>query len=136
MTTFAQRGIGGVLLAWENEAVLAIKELGAGKVDMIIPPTSILAEPPVAVVDRVVDRRGTRAVAQAYLEYLYTPQGQEIVARHYFRPRDPEVAAKFASQFPKVEMFTIDQVFGGWQAAQKKHFDDGGIFDQIQRANR
>jgi sulfate transport system substrate-binding protein len=88
------------------------------------------------VVDRVVDRRGTRAVAQAYLEYLYTPQGQEIVARHYFRPRDPEVAAKFASQFPKVEMFTIDQVFGGWQAAQKKHFDDGGIFDQIQRANR
>jgi sulfate transport system substrate-binding protein len=136
MTTFAQRGIGDVLLAWENEAVLAIKELGAGKVDMIIPPTSILAEPPVAVVDRVVDRRGTRAVAQAYLEYLYTPQGQEIVARHYFRPRDPEVAAKFASQFPKVEMFTIDQVFGGWQAAQKKHFDDGGIFDQIQRANR
>jgi sulfate transport system substrate-binding protein len=136
MTTFAQRGIGDVLLAWENEAELAMKELGRGKVEMITPEVSILAEPPVAVVDRVVERRGTREIARAYLEFLYTPEGQEIVARHYYRPRDPAVAARYESQFPKLQLFTVDEVFGGWRAAQKKHFDDGGVFDQIQRSQR
>ncbi|HET9316571.1 MAG TPA: sulfate ABC transporter substrate-binding protein [Vicinamibacteria bacterium] len=130
-TTFVQRGIGDVLLAWENEAFLAIKELGPGKVDIVVPSLSILAEPPVAVVDKVVDKKGTRAVAQAYLEFLYTPEGQELAARHYYRPRVEAVAAKYAATFPKVSLVTIDALFGGWQKAQKTHFADGGVFDQI-----
>jgi sulfate transport system substrate-binding protein len=130
-TTFVQRGIGDVLLAWENEAFLAIKELGPGKVDIVAPSLSILAEPPVAVVDKVVDRRGTRAAAQAYLEFLYTAEGQEIAARHYYRPRLEAVAAKYAATFPQVSLVTIDALFGGWQRAQKTHFADGGVFDQI-----
>jgi sulfate transport system substrate-binding protein len=130
-TTFVQRGIGDVLLAWENEAFLAIKELGPGKVDIVVPSLSILAEPPVAVVDKVVDHKGTRAAAQAYLEFLYTPEGQEIAARHYYRPRLDAVAAKYAATFPKVSLVTIDASFGGWQSAQKAHFADGGVFDRI-----
>jgi sulfate/thiosulfate transport system substrate-binding protein len=130
-TTFAQREIGDVLIAWENEAFLSIKELGADKVEMVVPSMSILAEPPVSIVDKVVDKKGTRAVAQAYLEYLYTPEGQEIVARNYYRPRLEEVAKKYASTFPKIKLVTIDEVFGGWQKAQKTHFADGAIFDQI-----
>lgn len=129
--TFAERGIGDVLLAWENEAHLSIKEFGDGKFDIVYPPSSILAEPPVAVVDKVVDKRGTRAVATAYLEYLYSSEGQEIAARNFYRPIDPAVAAKYARSFPKVNLFTIDQVFGGWTQAQKTHFADGGVFDQI-----
>ncbi len=130
-TTFVQRGIGDVLLAWENEAFLSIKELGPDKVDVVIPSLSILAEPPVAVVDKVVEKKGTRALAQAYLEYLYTPEGQELAAKHYYRPRLPAVAQKYASTFPKVELVTIDGAFGGWPKAQKDHFADGGLFDQI-----
>jgi sulfate/thiosulfate transport system substrate-binding protein len=130
-TTFVQRGLGDVLLAWENEAFLAIKELGPGQVDVVMPSLSILAEPPVAVVDKVVDKKGTRAAAQAYLEFLYTAEGQEIAARHYYRPRLPAVAAKHAAAFQKVNLVTIDALFGGWQSAQKTHFADGGVFDQI-----
>jgi sulfate/thiosulfate-binding protein len=130
-TTFVQRGIGDVLLAWENEAFLSIKELGPDKVEIVVPSLSILAEPPVAVVDKVVDKKGTRALAQAYLEYLYTPEGQEIAARNYYRPRLLAVARKYASTFPSVNLITIDDVFGGWQKAQKTHFADGGVFDQI-----
>ncbi|TAK73704.1 MAG: sulfate ABC transporter substrate-binding protein [Aquabacterium sp.] len=130
-TTFVERGIGDVLLAWENEALLAIKELGPDKFDIVAPPQSILAEPPVTVVDKVVDKKGTRAVAQAYLEYLYSTEGQEIAAKNYYRPIDPAVAAKYAKQFPKVGLITIDEVFGGWTKAQKTHFADGGVFDQI-----
>ena len=130
-TTFVQRGIGDVLLAWENEAFLSIKELGPDKVETVVPSQSILAEPPVAVVDKVADKRGTRAVAEEYLEYLYTPEGQEIAAKNYYRPRLDAVARKYASTFPKVNLVTIDEVFGGWQKAQKTHFADGGIFDQI-----
>jgi sulfate/thiosulfate-binding protein len=130
-TTFGQREIGDVLIAWENEAFLSIKELGADKVEIVVPSISILAEPPVAVVDKVVDKKGTRAVAQAYLEYLYTPEGQEIIARNYYRPRLAAVAGKYASTFPKIKLVTIDEVFGGWQKAQKTHFADGAIFDQI-----
>ena len=129
--TFVQRGIGDVLLAWENEAFLSIKELGPDKVDIVVPSLSILAEPPVAVVDKVVDKKGTRAVAQAYLEYLYSPEGQEIAARNYYRPRLDAVARKYAATFPKVNLVTIDEQFGGWQKAQKAHFADGGVFDQI-----
>jgi sulfate/thiosulfate transport system substrate-binding protein len=129
--TFAERGIGDVLLAWENEAHLSLKEFGAGKFDIVYPPVSILAEPPVSVVDKVVDKRGTRAVAQAYLEHLYSPEGQEIAARHYYRPIDPAVAAKYEKQFPKINLFTIDEVAGGWTRAQKTHFADGGVFDQV-----
>jgi sulfate transport system substrate-binding protein len=129
--TFVQRGIGDVLLAWENEAFLSIKELGPDKVDVVVPSLSILAEPPVAVVDKVVDKKGTRAVAQAYLEFLYTPEGQEIAARNYYRPRLEAVAKKYESTFPKVRLITIDEVFGGWQKAQKTHFVDGAVFDQI-----
>lgn len=129
--TFAERGVGDVLLAWENEAHLSIKEFGADKFDIVYPPLSILAEPPVAVVDKVVDKKGTRAVAQAYLEYLYTPEGQEIAARNFYRPTDEKVAAKYAKNFPKVNLFTIDELFGGWAKAQKTHFADGGVFDQI-----
>jgi sulfate/thiosulfate transport system substrate-binding protein len=129
-TTFAQRGIGDVLLAWENEAFLAINDLGKDKFEIVVPSLSILAEPPVAVVDKVVIRRGTSDVARAYLEYLYSKQGQEIVARHYYRPRDAEIAAKYANVFPKVPMVTIAD-FGGWTKAQATHFADGGVFDRI-----
>jgi sulfate/thiosulfate-binding protein len=129
--TFVQRGIGDVLLAWENEALLATQELGPDAFDIVAPSVSILAEPPVALVDAVVDRRGTRGVAEAYLEHLYSPAGQEIVARNHFRPRDNAVAEKHAAQFPAIRMFTIDDVFGGWREAQTKHFNDGGIYDRI-----
>ena len=128
---FVQRGLGDVLLAWENEAYLSLKEFGADKFEIITPSVSILAEPPVAVVDKVVDRHGTRAVAEAYLKYLYTPEGQEIAARNFYRPRLKEVADKYADKFPKLNLFTIDEISGGWAKAQPKHFDDGGIFDQI-----
>ena len=130
-TTFAQRGIGDVLLTWENEAFFALKELGADKFDIVVPSLSILAEPPVTLVDKVARRKGTEAVARAYLEYLYSPEGQEIVARNYYRPRDPAVAAKYAKVFPALELVTIDAEFGGWTKAQKIHFADGGIFDQF-----
>lgn len=129
--TFAERGLGDVLLAWENEAHLSLKEFGPDKFDIVYPPTSILAEPPVAVVDKVVDKKGTRAVAQAYLEYLYTPEGQEIAAKNFYRPIDAKVAAKYASNFPAIKLFTVDEVFGGWANAQKTHFADGGTFDQV-----
>ena len=131
LTTFTERAIGDVLISWENEAYLSIKELGPDKFDIVTPSLSILAEPSVAVVDKVVDKRGTRKVAQAYLEYLYTPIGQEIAARHYYRPRNKEIAAKYSGNFAKVKLFTIDQVFGGWEKAQKTYFGDGGVFDQI-----
>jgi sulfate/thiosulfate-binding protein len=131
-TTFAQRGIGDVLIAWENEALLATEVLGKDKFELVVPSVSMLAEPPVAVVDKVVDRRGTRKVAEAYLTFLYSAEGQEIAAKHYFRPRAADVLAKYAHQFPKVNLVTIDDaMFGGWAKAQKKHFDDGGVFDQI-----
>ncbi|NHZ91977.1 sulfate ABC transporter substrate-binding protein [Massilia sp. CCM 8733] len=130
-TTFVERGIGDVLIAWENEALLAIKELGPDKVDIVAPSLSILAEPPVSVVDKVVDKRGTRKVAQAYLEFLYTDEGQEIAAKNYYRPVVPKIAAKYATQFPKVKLFTIDEAAGGWTKAQKAHFADGGVFDQV-----
>ena len=129
--TFAERGLGDVLLAWENEAHLALKEFGADKFDIVYPPTSILAEPPVTVVDKVADKHGTRKVAEEYLKYLYSPEGQEIAAKNFYRPTDPKIAAKYAKNFPKVSLFTIDEVFGGWQKAQKAHFSDGGVFDQI-----
>ena len=129
--TFAERGVGDVLLAWENEAHLSLKEFGADKLEIVYPPVSILAEPPVALIDRTVDKRGTRAVAQAYLEYLYTPEGQEIAAKNFYRPIDAKVAEKYAKQFPKTSLFTIDEVFGSWAKAQKTHFADGGVFDQI-----
>lgn len=130
-TTFVERGIGDVLLAWENEAFLAIKELGPDKLQIVTPSISILAEPPVAWVDKVVEKHGTAEVARAYLEYLYSETGQEIAAKHYYRPTSSAVAAKYASQFPKIKLFTIDEVFGGWRKAQKAYFDDGGIFEQI-----
>ena len=130
-TTFVERGIGDVLIAWENEALLALKELGPNKFDVIAPSLSILAEPPVAVVDKVADKKGNRAVAQAYLEYLYSPEGQNLAGQNYYRPTDPAAAAKYTGQFPKLTLFTIDQVFGGWAKAQKTHFADGGVFDQI-----
>jgi sulfate transport system substrate-binding protein len=126
-----QRGIGDVLLAWENEAMLAIHELGKDKVEIVIPTVSILAEPPVAVVDTVVDRHGTRAAAQAYLEYLYSPEGQELAAKHHYRPIQVPAGSGHAAHFPKVNFVTIDNAFGGWRTAQKKHFSDGGVFDQI-----
>jgi sulfate/thiosulfate-binding protein len=129
--TFAERGIGDVLLAWENEAHLSLKEFGADRFEIVYPKTSILAEPPVAVVDKVVDKRGTRQVAEAYLAYLYSPEGQEIAAKNFYRPTDPNVAARYAGQFPRIAMFTVDEVFGGWARAQKTHFADGGVFDQI-----
>jgi sulfate/thiosulfate transport system substrate-binding protein len=130
--TFVRRQIGDVLLAWENEAYLALQE-SPGQLEIVSPSISILAEPPVAVVDKVVDRHGTRALAEAYLQYLYSPEGQEIAAKRHYRPRDPAIAARFASNFANVKFFTIDEVFGGWQKAQKAHFADGGIFDQIYR---
>jgi len=134
--TFVERGIGDVLIAWENEAILAEKELGKGKLEMVAPSLSILAEPPVALVDRIAAKHNTKAVAQAYLEFLYTPEGQEIAARHYFRPRLKAAADKCAAQFPKLTLFTIDEVFGGWARAQKAHFADGGVFDQIMKSKR
>ena len=128
--TFVERGIGDVLLAWENEALLAVKQLGPSKVELVVPSISILAEPPVSVVDKVVERRKTRAVAEAYLNFLYSKQGQEISAQNFYRPRDPEIAAKYAAQFPKVQMVDIT-LFGGWDKAQATHFADGGSFDRI-----
>ena len=135
-TTFVERGIGDVLLAWENEAILAIKELGPDKFEVVAPALSILAEPPVAVVDKVVDKKGTRKAAEAYLQYLYTDEGQEIAAQNYYRPISEKVAKKYASQFPKVTLFSIDDVFGGWTKAQKTHFADGGTFDQVYQPGR
>ena len=129
--TFTQKEIGDVLLAWENEAFLAQKEFGEGKFETVVPSSSILAEPPVAVVEKVVARRGTAEVARAYLEYLYSDEGQDIAGRNFYRPRSPAAAAKYSGVFPKLELFTIDQVFGGWTVAQKTHFADGGVFDQI-----
>lgn len=129
-TTFVERGIGDVLIAWENEAYLAVKELGPDKFEIVTPSVSILAEPPVSIIDKFVDKHGTRKVAQAYVEYLYTPEGQEIAAKHYYRPRDAKVAAKYVKQFAKVKLLTIDDV-GGWRKAQQQHFADGGLFDQI-----
>lgn len=136
-TTFTQRGIGDVFLSWENEAFLALKEFGADKFDIVVPSLSILAEPPVALVDRNVDAKGTRAEAQAYLDFLYTPKGQAIIARHHYRPRNPEAAdAKDIAKFPKVELVTIDAAFGGWSKAQPAHFGDGGSFDQLYKPAR
>ena len=135
-TAFVQRGLGDVLLAWENEALLSVKESGGGVLEIVRPSLSILAEPSVAVVDKNTKRHGTEEVANAYLEYLYTPEGQEIAARNFYRPRLEEVAKKHEADFPKVNLFTIDEVFGGWAKAQKTHFADGGIFDQIQQSNR
>ncbi len=130
-TTFVERGIGDVLLAWENEAFLAVKELGPDKVEIVVPSVSILAQPPVAVVDKVVDKRGTRKVAQAYLEYLYSEEGQDIAGKNFYRPIDPKLVAKYEKLFPKVNLFTIDEAFGGWQKVQKSFFADNGVFDQI-----
>jgi sulfate/thiosulfate transport system substrate-binding protein len=135
-TTFVQHGLGDVLLAWENEAFLARKEFGADKFEMITPPVSILAEPPVSVVDKVADRRGTRRAAEEYLTYLYSPEGQEIVAQNFYRPRSADVSGKYQNQFPKVDLFTVGDVFGGWQKAQKTHFADGGVFDQIYQPGK
>ena len=131
--TFVERGIGDVLIAWENEALLAEKELGKDKFEIITPSESILAEPTVSVVDKVVDKRGTRDVATAYLKYLYSPEGQTIAAQNYYRPRDAAVAAKFAGQFPQLKLFTVDDTFGGWTEAQKVHFATGGVFDEISK---
>lgn len=131
--TFVERGIGDVLIAWENEALLATNELGKDKFEIVTPSESILAEPTVSVVDKVVDKKGTRQVAEAYLKYLYSPEGQEIAAKNFYRPRDPNVAKKYANEFPKLKLFTIDQEFGGWTKAQKEHFSNGGTFDQISQ---
>lgn len=131
-TTFVERSVGDVLLAWENEAFMALKDLAPGKFEIVVPSMSILAEPPVAVVDRNVDKKGTRAVAEAYLRFLYTPAAQEIIARHYYRPTDADITRRYASQFPQLRLLNInDEIFGGWQAAQRQHFSDGGTFDQI-----
>jgi sulfate/thiosulfate transport system substrate-binding protein len=131
--TFVERGVGDVLLAWENEAFLAQREFGKDKFEIVSPPLSILAEPPLAVVDAVADRKGTRAVAEAYLKYWYSKEGQEIAARNSYRPRDPEVGKQYENSFAKVELFTVDEVFGGWAKAQREHFSEGGIFDQIYK---
>ncbi len=133
-STFVERGQGDVLIAWENEALLATNKLGRGKFDIIVPSFSILAEPPVAVVDKVVDKHGTRQVAEAYLKFLYSPEAQDIIARNYFRPRNLAIAARYKSQFPNVKLFTIDRNFGGWTKAQALHFNDGGLFDQEYEA--
>jgi sulfate transport system substrate-binding protein len=135
-TTFVERGIGDVFISWENEALLAVKELGKDKFAIIIPSISILAEPPVTVVDKVVNKHGSRPVAQAYLEYLYTEEGQQIAAKNYYRPRLASVATQYTDQFPKVNVFTVDEVFGGWQKAQQTHFADGGTFDQIYQPGK
>jgi sulfate transport system substrate-binding protein len=131
--TFVERGVGDVLLAWENEAYLALKEFGPEKFEIVAPPLSILAEPPVTIVDKVADKKGTRNAADAYLQYWYTKEGQEIAARNFYRPRDAEIAKKYENSFAKVELFTIDEFFGGWTKAQREHFADGGVFDQIYK---
>ncbi|BAB06846.1 sulfate ABC transporter substrate-binding protein [Halalkalibacterium halodurans] len=130
-TTFVERGIGDVFLSWENEAFLALHELGEDQFDIVFPSVSILAEPPVTVIDANVDKKGTREVAEAYLEYLYTDIGQELAAEHYYRPREEDILAKYSEVFPEIQLFTIDEVYGSWSEAQKTHFDDGGVFDQI-----
>lgn len=135
-TTFVQRGIGDVFISWENEAYLAVKEYGADKLEVVNPSLSILAEPPVAVVDKSARKKGNEAVAKAYLEYLYSEEGQEIAAKNFYRPRNEAIAQKYAGHFPKLHLITIDEVFGGWAKAQKTHFSDGGTFDQISRANK
>jgi sulfate/thiosulfate-binding protein len=135
-TTFVERGIGDVLLAWENEALLALRELGPGKFEIVAPSSSIVAEPPVAVVDKVVDKRGTRPVAQAYLDYLYSDEGQEIIAKNYYRPSVEKFSRKYASQFPNIKLFTLDTVAGNWTQAQKVHFADGGVFDQVYQPGK
>jgi sulfate transport system substrate-binding protein len=135
-TTFVQRGLGDVFISWENEAFLAIKEFGADRFEIVAPSLSILAEPPVTVVDKVVDRRGTRKVAEAYLNYLYTPEGQEIAGKNFYRPRLEAAAKKYEKQFPRINLFTIDEVFGGWKKAQETHFIDGGVFDQIYQPGK
>ena len=135
-TTFVERGIGDVLIAWENEAILAIKELGPDKVEIVAPSASILAEPPVSVVDKFVDKHNTRKVAEAYLQFLYTDEGQEIIAKNYYRPATDKAAAKYAAQFPKLKLFTLAEVAGNWQQAQKAHFADGGVFDQIYQPGK
>lgn len=135
-TTFVERGIGDVLISWENEAVLSVNELGKGKFELVAPSVSILTEPPVAVVDKNVDKHRTRAVAEEYLKFLYTPEGQEIVAKHYFRPRDPDALAKHKASFSNINLFTVDELFGGWSKAQRTHFNDGGIFDQIYQPKK
>jgi sulfate/thiosulfate-binding protein len=135
-TTFVERGIGDVLIAWENEAIMSIKQLGADKFDLVAPSVSVLAEPPVALVDKVAAKHGTTKVAEEYLKYLYSPDGQEVIARNYYRPRLASVADKYKSQFPTLPLFTVDEVFGGWTKAQKTYFDDGGVFDQIQQEGK
>jgi sulfate transport system substrate-binding protein len=135
-STFTQRGIGDVLITWENEALLSIRETGKGKFELVAPSLSILAEPPVAWVDHFTKKHGTEELAQEYLKFLYTPEGQEIGAKHYFRPRLEAVARKYESNFPRLNLFTVDEVFGGWQQAQKTHFGEGGVFDQIQQSKR
>lgn len=132
-TTFVEREIGDVLIAWENEAFLALNELGKDQFEIVVPSVSILAEPPVTVVDDTAEKHGTTEVANAYLEYLYTEEGQEIAAKNYYRPRSEKIANKYADQFPEINLFTIDELFGGWKKAQKTHFDDGGIFDEIYK---
>jgi sulfate/thiosulfate transport system substrate-binding protein len=129
--TFVERGVGDVLLAWENEALLAVNDLGKERFEIVVPSLSILAEPPVAVVDKVVDKKGTRAEAEAFLNFIYSPEGQEIAAKDHYRPRDPNVAQRYAAAFPKIQLFTVDDVFGGWRKAQSTHFNDGGVFDSI-----
>jgi sulfate/thiosulfate transport system substrate-binding protein len=131
--TFVERGVGDVLLAWENEAFLALREFGKDKFEIVSPPLSILAEPPLSIVDTVADKKGSRAVAEAYLRYWYTKEGQEIAARNSYRPRDPEIAKQYENSFAKLELFTIDDVFGGWTTAQREHFSEGGVFDQIYK---
>ncbi|MCC9002266.1 MAG: sulfate ABC transporter substrate-binding protein [Candidatus Competibacter sp.] len=135
-TTFVEREIGDVLLTWENEAFLAVKEMGAGDFEIVTPSVSILAEPPVALVDKIAEQHGARAVAQAYLDYLYSPEGQELAARHYYRSRNPAVAERYRDRFPQLQLFTIDEAFGGWAKAQAAHFKDGGTFDQIYQVSR
>jgi sulfate transport system substrate-binding protein len=135
-TTFTERGIGDVFISWENEALLAVKELGVDKFEIVVPSVSILAEPPVTLVDKVADKRGTRKVSEAYLEYLYSDEGQDLAGKHFYRPRDAKAATKYAKVFPKVNLITIDEAFGGWQKAQKTFFADGGVFDQIYQQGK
>jgi sulfate/thiosulfate-binding protein len=135
-TTFVERGMGDVLIAWENEVLLGAKDLGQNKFDIVVPSMSILCEPTVSVVDKVVDKKGTRAVAEEYLKYLYSPEGQEIAAKRYYRPRSEAVGKKYANQFPKVKLFTLAEIVGDWQKAQKIHFADGGVFDQVYQPNQ
>ena len=135
-TTFVERKIGDVLVTWENEAILSVNEFGKDNLELVSPSVSVLTEPPVTIVDKNVDKHGTRAVAEAYLQFLYTPEGQEIVAKHYYRPRDASVAAKYKAQFPEIALFTVDELFGGWAKAQPTHFNDGGVFDQIYQPKK